>query len=53
MAEGTDEYRQRIQALRRMAKGSKHAEEAKLFEQLADFYERQIAEDKNSTKDKR
>ena len=50
MAERNDEYRQRIQALRRMAKTSKHPEEANLFEQLADFYERQIAE-KNGTKD--
>jgi hypothetical protein len=47
MAERTDEYRQRIQALRRMAKASKYVEEAKLFEQLADFYERQMAEEKN------
>jgi len=35
MAEKADEYRQRIQALRRMAKASKHAEEPKLLEQLA------------------
>ena len=47
MAERTDEYRQRIQALRRMAKASKYPEEAKLFDQLADFYERQIAEEKH------
>ena len=51
MAERTDEYRQRIQALRRMAKTSKYAEEAKLFEQLADFYEGQLAEEKNGAKD--
>jgi len=51
MAERTEEYRQRIQSLRRMAKASKHAEEAKLFEQLADFYEQRIAEQKNGSND--
>jgi len=49
MSEKTDEYRQRIQSLRRMAKASKYPEEARLFEQLADFYDRQIAEEGRTT----
>ena len=35
-------YRQRIDMLRRLASRSKYPEEAMLFTQLAEFYERQI-----------
>jgi len=52
MAERTDEYRQRIEALRRMAKAAKHPEEAKLLDQLADFYEGHLEQEKNGTNDK-
>jgi hypothetical protein len=36
-----DKREQRIVALRQLAKRSRHHEEAQLFNQLAEFYERQ------------
>jgi hypothetical protein len=45
-----DRREQRIDALRRLARRSKHYEEAQLFNQLAEFYERQARPDLVMTK---
>ena len=45
-----DKRDQRINTLRRLAKRSNHHEEAQLFNQLAEFYERQARPDLVMTK---